>query len=124
MKPIPADAELMFIETAATGTVHIAVRYSAHDIGRSPSTAEVISGGAAFVAMAVVPTVTRCGKRTFPQFERDHVKNPRFHDEHLCRACYRTLAPQDQERAFEHAQPGDEDDSAPAEPAPAVLPVS
>ncbi|MFJ6559915.1 hypothetical protein ACIQMV_08540 [Streptomyces sp. NPDC091412] len=110
MKPIPSDAELMFIETVDTGTVHIAVRYSAHDIGRSSSTDRVISGGAAFVAMSITPTVTRCGKRTFPQFERDHVKNPRFADERLCRACYRTLAPEDQERAFEHAQPGDETD--------------
>lgn len=27
MKPIPSDAELLFVETVATGTVHIAVRY-------------------------------------------------------------------------------------------------
>lgn len=110
MKPIPCDAELLFVESLATGTVHIAVRYSVHDIDESPAAGEVINGGAAFVALAVSPTVTRCGKRTFPQFERDHEKTARFRDEQLCRACYRTLAPEDQERAFEHAQSDDEDD--------------
>lgn len=104
-QPIPNDAELMFIETVATGTVHIAVRYSPHDLGRQPSVGPVISGGAAFMALAISPTVTRCGKRTFPQFERDHLKTDRFADEQLCRACYRTLAEADQERAFEHGQP-------------------
>jgi len=109
MKPIPSDADLMFVESLATRTVHIAVRYEAHHTTQDEVT-ETISGGAAFVAMSITPTVTRCGKRTFPQFERDHVKTYHFHDEQLCRACYRTLTPADQERAFEHAQPGDEDD--------------
>ena len=104
-KPIPIDAEVRFIETVATGTVHIAVRYSAHGCVRSPSSAPVISGGAAFVAIAVQPTVTRCGRRTFPQFERDHVNTTCFKDERLCRGCYRTLVPSDQERAFEHEVP-------------------
>lgn len=108
-KSIPFDAELRFIESTATGTVHIAVRYSAHDLGRQ-STVQVISGGSAFAAMAVQPTVTRCGRRTFPQFEDAHCGTDRFRDDQLCRACYRTLPPDDQERAFEHAQPDDEDD--------------
>lgn len=38
------------------------------------------------------------------------MKNPRFSDDRLCRACYRTLTAADQERAFEHPRPGDEDD--------------
>jgi hypothetical protein len=109
MKPIPFDADLLFVESLATGTVHIAVRYEAHHLAEDEVT-EVVKGGAAFVALSISPTVTRCGKRTFPQFERDHVKTGRFRDEQLCAACYRTLTPQDQERAFEHAQPGDEDD--------------
>lgn len=109
MKPIPSDAELLFVETVATGTVHIAIRYQVHHLTQDKVT-EVISGGAAFVALAITPTVTRCGKRTFPQSERDHVKTGRFRDEQLCAACYRTLAPADQERAFEHARPDDEDD--------------
>lgn len=109
MKSIPSDAELLFVESLTSGTVHIAVRYEAHHLPEGEVT-EVLSGGAALVAMAVTPTVTRCGKRTFPQFERDHVKTARFADDQLCRACYRTLAPEDQVRAFDHGQPGDEDD--------------
>ncbi|NUP15452.1 MAG: hypothetical protein HOZ81_04980 [Streptomyces sp.] len=108
-KPIPSDAELMFIEAAATGAVHIAVRYRSWHLTDDAIT-EVVDGGAALVALAVSPTVTRCGKRTFPQFERDHVKTDRFRDEQLCRACHRTLTPADQERAFEHETPDDEDD--------------
>ncbi|WP_328920677.1 hypothetical protein OG911_28150 [Streptomyces sp. NBC_00208] len=104
-QPIPNDAELMFIKTVATGTVHIAVRYSPYDLARQPSVGPVISGGAAFVALSVSPTVTRCGKRTYPQSGRDHLKTGRFADEQLCRACYRTLTEVDQERAFEHDRP-------------------
>lgn len=109
-KSIPSDAELMFIEAAATGTVHIAVQYRSYHIVDDPMVGEVIEGHSALVAMAISPTVTRCGKRTFPQFERDHVKTNRFRDDQLCRACHRTLTTEDQERAFEHDQPGDEDD--------------
>ena len=108
--PIPADAELRFIETVATGTVHITVRYSPHHLGRQPEIEPPVQGGAAFVAMAHAPTVTRCGRRVFPQFEDRHLGTDRFRDDQLCTACYRTLAPADQERAFEHAQSGDEDD--------------
>jgi hypothetical protein len=108
-EPIPFDADLMFIETITTGTVHIAVRYEPHHV-TNDRVIETIAGGGAFVAMALEPTVTRCGKRTFPQFERDHEKTRRFRDEQLCAACYRTLADVDQERAFEHGQPDDEDD--------------
>jgi hypothetical protein len=110
---IPFDADLMFIETVATGTVHIAVRYEPHHVTDYQVT-ETIAGGGAFVAMAMEPTVTRCGKRTFPQFERDHEKTNRFRDDQLCRACHRTLHPDDQERAFDHEQPGSEDDDEPA----------
>jgi hypothetical protein len=112
-KPIPSDAELMFIETVSTGTVHIGVRYRAYHLAEDQVT-ETVSGGAAFVALAVTPTVTRCGKRTFPQFERDDVKTTRFSDDQLCRACYRTLTVEDQERAFEHDQPDDADDTVDA----------
>jgi hypothetical protein len=105
-KPIPFDADLLFVESLATGTVHVAVRYEAHHLAEDEVT-EVVSGGAAFVALSISPTVTRCGKRTFPQFERDHVRTTRFADERLCAACYRTLVPEDQERAFEHDTPND-----------------
>lgn len=111
--PIPFDADLLFVETVSTGTVHIAVRYQAHHLTDDPSI-ETVKGGGALVALALSPTVTRCGQRTFPQAERDHVKTSRFHDEQLCRACYRTLVPADQERAFEHATPDDTEDDDPA----------
>lgn len=117
-EPIPSDADLRFIKTVATGTVHIAVRYSPHHLGRQPSVAPVISGGSAFVAMAVQPAVTRCGRRVFPQFEDKHVGTNRFRDEQLCAACYRTLTAADQERAFEHETPDDEEDEE-TEPAAA-----
>jgi hypothetical protein len=108
---IPSDADLMFIETVGTGTVHIAVQYRPWHTSKD-SVIEIVEGGDPLVALAISPTVTRCGKRTFPQFERDHVKTKRCRDEQLCRACYRTLAPADQERAFEHETPdvSDEDD--------------
>lgn len=109
-EPIPSDADLRFIETVATGTIHIAVRYGVHHLDRQPETAPALSGGAAFVAMAIQPTITRCGRRLFPQFEDQHIGTDRFRDNQLCAACYRTLTPADQERAFEHARPDDEDD--------------
>lgn len=112
-EPIPPDADLMFIETAATGTVHIAVRYRPYHLDGDP-VIETVVGGAALIDLAMSPTVTRCGKRTFPQFERDHVKTSRFRDEQLCRACHRTLAPADQERAFEHETPDDADEEGDA----------
>jgi hypothetical protein len=107
--PIPCDADLMFIETVSTSTVHIAIQYRAHHLN-DDAVIEIVEGGSALVAMAISPTLTRCGKRTFPQFERDHVKTNRFRDEQLCRGCYRTLTPADQERAFEHETPVDEDE--------------
>ncbi|MFF7476585.1 hypothetical protein [Streptomyces sp. NPDC008092] len=110
-KPIPCDADLLFVESLASGTVHIAVRYRAGHLAQD-QVIETVTGGGAFVAMAVAPMVTRCGKRTFPQFERDHEKTTRFSDDRLCRACYRTLTVQDQERAFEHDQPEDAGDTA------------
>ena len=98
--------------------MHIAVKYSSYDLGRQP-VESTIEGGAAFVALAVHPTVTRCGQRTFPQFEDKHCGTDRFRDEQLCRACYRTLDPADHERAFEHETPDDAEDEDPAAPVPA-----
>lgn len=106
---IPRDAELIFIKAVHTGTVHTAVRHMPWHV-ESDEPRETVSGGAALVAMATKPTLTRCGKRTHPQFERNHVKTDRFSDDRLCRACYRTLHRDDQERAFEHAQPHDDAD--------------
>jgi hypothetical protein len=112
--PIPGDADLMFIEAVATGTVHIAVRYDPHHVAND-EVIGTVSGGAAFIDLLLAPTVTRCGKRTFPQFQEAHLKTSRFSDEQLCAACYRTLTAEDQERAFEHDQPeGAEEDPDPA----------
>jgi hypothetical protein len=106
---IPCDAEFLFVETVRTGTVHIAVKYMPwHDLGEQVG--DTVSGGASFIALALAPTITRCGKRTHPG-------NPSpaapwrgtdcFSDDQLCAACYRTLHPDDHERAFEHKQPRD-----------------
>lgn len=88
-RTIPAGAELRFILATRTGTVHIAVWLPPFHPDATP-------------AMSLAPVVTRCGKHTVPVGGR-HESVGRFADEQLCGACYRTLAPADQERAFEHA---------------------
>lgn len=114
MKPIPPGADVLFIEALRTGTVHLAVLPP--DDYPDEGAVEFIpmdGSGRALAALLGTPTVTRCGLPTFPHNpSRDarHGLTYRFRDEQLCAACYRTLAPEDQERAFEHGQPGDEDD--------------
>ncbi|MBT2369550.1 hypothetical protein J7E88_30840 [Streptomyces sp. ISL-10] len=79
--------------------MHISVAYKP-----TTSTQTLLPGGAAWVAMAHHPTVARCGKRTFPQHGDRHEATGRFADS-TYGACYRTLTPEDRERAFEHEQP-------------------
>lgn len=115
-KPLPDHAELYFIETVATGTVHIETRVPVWATPDEPGETVRMGDGTGRVLAALfgTPTVTRCGQRTFPHIaDRNiarHVFTTRFHDDQLCAACHRTLTPADQERAFEHEQPGDEDD--------------
>ena len=114
MKPIDRGAEVLFIEALQTGTVHIAVLPP--DDGRDLEPEKCIpmdGSGRALAALLGTPTVTRCGQKTFPyrpNADARHGISYRFRDDQLSAASYRTLAPADQGRAFEHAQPGDEDD--------------
>ena len=108
---IPADADVLFIEAAGTGTVHITVRYKPwHEEKGEVRT--VSSGGAAFIALMMTPTLTRCGQRLFPNDSENsrHKFTDRFADSQLCGGCYRTLSVDEQERAFEHEQPQDVDE--------------
>ncbi len=109
-KRIPPDADVLFVESIRTGTVHVAVRLLPHH--REPGRAAnepVASGGAAFITRALAPTVVRCGKRTWPHDPeaRRHRFTDCFDDDQLCHGCYRTIHPGDQERLFEHAQSAD-----------------
>lgn len=114
MKPIPRGADVLFVETRQTGTVHLVVLPS--DDYPDEDAVEFIpmdGSGRALAALLGTPTVTRCGLKTFPHSPSRgarHGMTYRFRDEQLCAACYRTLAPEDQARVFEHAQPDDETD--------------
>ena len=101
---LPEHAELLFVRTTGTGTVHLFVRLPAWCTDPAPE-GDAITGGAAFVALAATTTVTLCGQHTMPQAEHRHERVTSFADEDLCRACYRTLHLDDQPRAFEHPQP-------------------
>lgn len=113
-KRIPADADFRFIQTAGTGTVHLLVLFP--DYGPSTDTAASIpmdGSGRALAGLLGTPTVTRCGLRTYPYTQQANARHGftgRFRDDQLCVACYRTLHPDDQGRAFDHPQPDDEDD--------------
>ena len=100
----PSDAVLRFISPLRTGTVHISVGSKPHRLNADVAV-EILSGGAAWFAMADHPTVTRCGKRAFPQFGERCEAAGRLADEQFGGACFRTLMPEVQERAFEHGQP-------------------
>lgn len=108
---LPEHAELYFVETIATGTVHIEARvpvWARHD--EPTETYRMGDGtGRALQALLGTPTVVRCGQRTFPgspASDARHKFTDCFDDEQLCGACYRTLHPDEQARAFEHRQPG------------------
>lgn len=107
-KPLPEHAELYFIETIATGVVHIEARVPVWARPRPTETIQIGDGtGKALAAVFETPTVARCGQRTFPgrPDEDQHRFTDCFHDEQLCAGCYRTLTPADQPRAFEHDTP-------------------
>lgn len=107
---IPGDADLLFIEASATGTVHITVREQPRHTG--PGKILTIGAGqGALAALLSAPTITLCGLRTFPHNPSAgsrHYGVSRFPDERLCGSCHRALHPDDQHRAFEHPQNADE----------------
>jgi hypothetical protein len=113
-KPLPERADVKFIEALATGTVHLLVLPPDDGSDGEPAISIPMDGsGRALAGLLGTPTVTRCGLNTFPHNPSPDARHGftfRFRDDQLCGACYRTLTPADQERAFEHGQPGDEDD--------------
>ena len=107
-RPLPEHAELYFVETVATGAVHIEARVPVWSRPRPAETVRMGDGtGRMLAAIVESPTVVRCGKRTFPgrPNEDRHVFTSSFRDEQLCAGCYRTLTPEDQPKAFEHDTP-------------------
>ncbi|PPS89424.1 hypothetical protein [Streptomyces sp. MH60] len=109
---LPEHAELYFVETVYSGTVHIEVRVPVWWRATSEPTETIKMGdgtGRALKALLETPTVVQCGRETYPHAETKHQFTTRFHDGQLCGRCYRTLHSEDQARAFEHEQPGDED---------------
>ncbi|MFI0901774.1 hypothetical protein [Streptomyces sp. NPDC020983] len=104
-------SEILFIEATATGTVHLFVQPPEDE---DPPREEIIMDGSgrALAALLGTPTVTRCGKPTFPYSPSRGARHQityRFADGQLCVSCYRTLHPDDQARAFDHPQPDDAD---------------
>jgi hypothetical protein len=109
-RPLPNHAELYFIETRATGTVHIEARVPVWARPQPTETIRMGDGtGEMLATVFETPTVVRCGQRTFPgrPDEGRYVFTTCFRDEQLCAGCYRTLTPADQPRAFEHDTPDD-----------------
>ena len=113
MKALAHGSDVLFIKALRTGTVHLAVLPPDSQDEEAVQELPMDGSGRALAALLGTPTVTRCGLPTFPHNpSRDarHGITYRFHDAQLCAACYRTLAPEDQQRAFDHPQPDDEDD--------------
>lgn len=115
-QPIPAGADVLFVKALRTGTVHLVVLPPDDGPHDEPAVSIPMDGsGRALAGLLGTPSVSRCGLPTFPHnpsANARHAMTYRFRDEQLCAACYRTLAPADQPRAFEHATPDDEDDEA------------
>lgn len=99
------SAEFVFIETVASGVVHIKVRYASYD---DPyQTDERVSFAEGMHALLYGPHIVLCGVKTYPTAEQTHHYTDCFPDEKLCQQCHRRLHPEDIERAFRHAQPDD-----------------
>ncbi|WP_282204505.1 hypothetical protein [Kitasatospora fiedleri] len=64
-----------------------------------------IAAGLAAWAAGARPVIVRCGRPTYPVITPRWEPVGEFADDDLCRACYRTLHPDDQHRAFDHPQP-------------------
>jgi len=104
-KRLPEHAELRFIETAATGSVHFEVWLPRWALPEPTESISPDGSGAMFKALLTAPTIVQCGIRTFPGPGARHQYTECFYDGQLCARCYKTLHPDDQARAFEHEQP-------------------
>ena len=113
-KPLPSGADIRFVKALRTGTVHLVVLPPDEGPNVEPAGCIPMDGsGRALAGLLGTPTITRCGQPTFPHnpsANARHAMTYRFRDEQLCVACYRTLTPDDQERAFEHETPDDDED--------------
>jgi hypothetical protein len=100
---LPARAELTFVRTVASDTVHIVLSVPASATDEEPE-AMSLGEGLAALAAGQMPTTVLCGRQTHPAPSGRHEHTGRFADDDLCRACYRALPADDQWRAFEHPQ--------------------
>lgn len=111
---LPEHAELYFVETVYSGTVHIEVRVP---VWARPEPTETITmgdgTGRVLKALLETPTVVLCGIRTYPAGETKHRFTTQFLDGQICGRCYRLLHEEDQFRAFEHDQPESSDGKKP-----------
>lgn len=92
---------LEFVRNGKSGIVHVVAEPGTPF---PPSlAAEFASMGPAW-ALAVMPSLARCGwvGRTAPGFDDHYVAN--FADDDLCQSCYRSLGDQ-ASLAFEHQRP-------------------
>lgn len=96
-------AEFFFIESVASGIVHIEVRYASYDDPHR--TDERVSFAEGMHSMLYGPHIVLCGAKTYPVAEKTHHYTNCFPDEKLCANCHRRLHPDDIERAFQHPQP-------------------
>lgn len=99
-------AEFAFIQTVASGTVHIEVHYASYD-NPFEGTFEKVPFAEGLEKLLTGAHVVLCGARTYPVAERTHHYTDCFPDEKLCANCHRRLHPDDIERAFRHPQPDD-----------------
>lgn len=103
-------AEFKFIETVASGIVHIEVHYELWDNPFEEARTgppEKVSFADGMHSMLYGPHIVLCGVKTYPVAEKTHHYTGCFPDEKLCANCHRMLHPDDIERAFEHPQPDD-----------------
>lgn len=100
---LPDDAELKFIRTLASGTVHMIVDEPERATDEIPAVS--IGAGLAAWAAGARPVTVLCGRDTQPVLTDRHDWTGEFADDDLCHACYRALHPADRWRAFEHPQP-------------------
>jgi hypothetical protein len=102
-------AEFLFVESVASGIVHIEVRYASYDDpfteARGGQQPEKVSFAEGMHSMLYGPHIVLCGAKTYPVAEKTHHYTNCFPDEKLCANCHRRLHPDDVERAFQHPQP-------------------
>lgn len=103
MQVLPELAELSFVRTVATGTVHIVISVPTWAEAEEPPSLS-IAEGLAKLAGGELATTVLCGREAVFGGTR-HEPVGRFADEDLCRACHRALPADEQWRAFEHDTP-------------------